>query len=268
MADEISGGGNAPTGTSGAGVPGSTPATTPSTGAGDPGAGAASSEIEFAGRKFKSYDEAAKSHAELNKAFTQRTQELATYKRANAAWLDRMTKLQRENPSAYANVMSMLRGGQAQQSPGVQQPDPRLNELSSSVESLQRSLEEQRVETEINNFKAKYNSLDDTKFRNVVQYVIDRDNEGRHVTMEEAYRHLYFDEAIEEAKSAAKKEIEESMKKGRKATTLGSNPASVKNIPSKLEPYPHKGGPAVKNAWLAKRANELGLNLGSEDPGD
>lgn len=172
-------------------------------------------------------DSLAKAYSELQRGFTQKTQEynrkLGAYS-AYDKWLRGLSDEEYRRFADYVKAGGRVAGTaqHQQQEQSVQRgEDPRYAELHDEMQSVKAGLE-------YSDFRANHPELSKDQVDKVVQFVIDKDQEGEEYwKLEMAHRWLSHEENAAKLVSLGQKQAQDANAKGRQAVTLGASPAAA-----------------------------------------
>lgn len=191
-------------------------------------------EFEIGGEKF-TVDTLKNSYGELRKKFTQESQKIAEERRANEWLTGRLRELHTGSPEDWKALKAILNGqkvdavqAQAKVAQGQAQaatPDPRLGEF----EKAQRLTD---AKLEIMEFQRSHPDQSEDQIKDLVQFVVKQDVEGRNYSLEDAFIIKNHKSQIANAATSAQKKTEDSLKKGQAAAALGTA-ATTAQVPDK-----------------------------------
>lgn len=226
-------------------------------------------EIVVGNNRYPNLDAFVKAHQELQKGFTQKTQqfsrELAVYKGISKWFADL-----RRDPDRYERFLSMLKNGvpmaeaaQAAKSAPAASPQQAEDPYRERFEAMEREMAMDKATREAERFLAKHPELSEEEARQVIERTIELQDEGRERSLEEVYRTEFFDMAAAKFYSKGEQNAKSAQEKSAKGSSLGSVPPAGQGKP-KSPKYSELKGTNAKDDWIRQKLAAKGFKFDTE----
>lgn len=245
-----------------------TPSATPMGATGGGSTGEASNavggggEIVVGNQRFKDAQALQSAYAELQKGHTQANQRHSEEMKAYEWLRGRLGEL-KQNPQAWQTFVGLLKSGtppaQAAQQANAQATQPQVPDRGLADVHTSNQINVMNARIELMEFSKAHPDVTEDEVDGLVDWVLDKDKDGRRYSLEDAYRLTFYEKNAANVFKKGAESVKTAQAAGSNAQALGSTAPTAQVQPEAKDDYGKLNTEQERYDWIVRQMRQKGV---------